>query len=259
MIVTDEIEDLVDAASAAIEALAYPDCTDDVAGMMCESAGESLRAAAISELLINGDADRFYHGLMNSARVSRYYLTRSQRAGHSDFRCAASRTDGLLDALAAADFKTATEIAALSPDLWMKDDEYEDEFLFASFIHQSLGTTPDVSNVDELFRRMNEAGGSSAKRELCSALHEARQELFDSAFEVLLEERVASIARDRELFESTIVLETSARVYIEGLAVLRLAERAGLKTQREYLFCPEIARSPMIEPFAEDQYPELNI
>jgi hypothetical protein len=33
-------------------------------------------------------------------------------------------------------------------------------------------------------------------------------------------------------------------VSIEGLALLRLADRRGIPTEREYLFCPSLARLP---------------
>ena len=37
-------------------------------------------------------------------------------------------------------------------------------------------------------------------------------------------------------------------IYVEGLAVLRLATLQGLMTEANYLFCPSIAR--LTEPFA---------
>ena len=39
------------------------------------------------------------------------------------------------------------------------------------------------------------------------------------------------------------------RVFVEGLAILRLAERRGLRTEREYRYCPSLARTPMRTPF----------
>ena len=39
------------------------------------------------------------------------------------------------------------------------------------------------------------------------------------------------------------------QVYVEGLAMLRIADRLGLKTQGEYLYCPSLARVSMQKPF----------
>ena len=39
------------------------------------------------------------------------------------------------------------------------------------------------------------------------------------------------------------------QVFVEGLAILRLAERRGLTTQAEYQYCPSLARVPMRTPF----------
>jgi hypothetical protein len=259
MLVTIDIGDLHHEARATIEALDDPDFDMRVIGMFSADLNDTFRAVAISELLISGDTDRFLHALMRSARTRLYYLQRAQRESHLDFYSATSRADGLFDALAASDFEIASEIAKQSPSEWMNEDEYEDDFLYALFIHHMLTGDASDAKAEEILKRLTHATGdrSQTRLNICTALHLNQQETFDSAFDELLGERVAQVAREREIFESTTVLEANLRVSVEALALLRLAERAGLKTQPEYLFCPELARMPMVEPFPDDGYPRL--
>ncbi len=44
-------------------------------------------------------------------------------------------------------------------------------------------------------------------------------------------------------------------VFVEGLALLGLAERRGMSTEAEYVFCPAEAREPASLPFPDDRYP----
>ena len=39
------------------------------------------------------------------------------------------------------------------------------------------------------------------------------------------------------------------QVYVDGLALLRIAERLKLPLQSEYLYMPSLARVPMQQPF----------
>jgi hypothetical protein len=73
---------------------------------------------------------------------------------------------------------------------------------------------------------------------------------FDEAFDWLLDARAAEIEANRERGQlETPEVEAERRVFVEGLAVLRLAEMRGLATQREYRYCPSLARVPMQAPF----------
>jgi hypothetical protein len=93
------------------------------------------------------------------------------------------------------------------------------------------------------------AGEESARLTVCRALAISDQEAFDAAFEARLRERRASIAADKErgrLEEPEIV--TEQYVFVEALALLRIAELRGLSTQEEYPYCPSVARLSVIRP-----------
>ncbi len=48
------------------------------------------------------------------------------------------------------------------------------------------------------------------------------------------------------------VVIAERQIYIEGLAILRIADKLGFVTQSEYRFCPSIARVAMVKPFPDE-------
>ena len=67
---------------------------------------------------------------------------------------------------------------------------------------------------------------------------ERDQNTFDEAFDALLKEQEAKIAADKARcqMEDPIVM-AQRLVFVEGLAILRLAEGRELTTQLEYQYC----------------------
>ena len=86
-------------------------------------------------------------------------------------------------------------------------------------------------------------GTPSARLDVCRALLNRDQTAFDEAFDKLIQEQDAKIAADKARFQLEEPEVMSQRlIFVEGLAVLRLATLHGLKTEPDYLFCPSIAR-----------------
>ena len=48
-----------------------------------------------------------------------------------------------------------------------------------------------------------------------------------------------------------------SEVFVEGLALLRLAERLGFELRDDYPMCPGIARLRPGKPFPDDMFPEI--
>jgi immunity protein 49 of polymorphic toxin system len=219
------------------------------------------RAIGICLLLQDADTDAFFHWLIQAAVARRHQLRGLQRAGLAREPVRrASLLAGFVDAVAASQWALAGEIAALSADAWMEGEEYEDDFAWGRFLHLAARDTPDLMALRAEMVRLEHAleGGTSVRLDLCRALLSRDQSAFDAAFDALLAEHEASTTAILESDSSRaqdVCFEPNRLVLVEGLAVLRLAERLGLRTRREYPFCPGAARLATYAPFEPLAWP----
>jgi hypothetical protein len=244
-----------------LDELPYNNALNEI-GSMCELISHGYRSLAICKLLLDGDTDAWYHDLIRSARTRLYYLTRCHNENYlTNPRIMASRNEPFFDALAAGQVELAAEIAVLSAQDWWQEDEYEDDFCYAHFLHRYItfvsGMEYELSAILQQFETSLQ-GDASARLEVCKGLFTRDQQAFEDAFDQLINERTSQI----ELEELTalgeeMTFQTERRVFIEGLAILRIAANVGLTTIREYLYCPFLARLPMKRPFSDDGYPRL--
>ena len=221
-------------------------------GQISNDLCNKLRALAIIALLTEGDSDKFLHNLVRSGHVREIFLARLKQADYqAEHHLASGRFDALLDAVASSDVELAQRIAWLSPRTWETQREYEDDFCYAQILHRlvhgvqaALVYQPFIDRFEEILD-----GQASARLDVVRALVARSQTDFEESFEALLQERqdeiAANIAR-YQLEEPQIVAER--QIFIEGLALLRLAGIVGLTTQTEYLYCPSNARLPMRNP-----------
>ncbi len=218
-----------------------------------------LRALGIMGLLTTGDSQKFLNSLVRSGRVRETYLARMKQAGiQHDHHLAAGRCDGLVDAIASGDRDLAYRIAWASPRNFDPRREYEDDFCFAQVLHRLVHGVQAASVFQPFLDRYEVVleGQPSARLDVLRALVTHAQAEFDVAFEVLLQERQNVIADEeaRSRLETPQVI-SERLVYVEGLALLRVALAQGLKTQREYLYCPANARAELRGPLPEGPPP----
>jgi hypothetical protein len=230
-----------------------PDYPLDQLGSLSLEVSEKLRGMAIIVLLTKGDSDTFYHNLMRSGIAREIYLRRCRDSGLlGDHHRASGRYEPFLDAVAAGDFALAGRIAALSPAEWMADHEYEDDYCYARSLFALIAVPTDVEALPDLTAKWEAFldGEPSAKLAVVRALQQVNQREFNEGFSDLLRERKMQIAADiaRGQFEKPTVI-AQRQVFIEGLALLRLAGVRGLTSEAEYMYCPAIARRPMRKPF----------
>jgi hypothetical protein len=253
----DLVADEIDFCMANIE---HPGCTLALAGRFYEDLAAGLRAMAISYLLLHADSDGFHIELIISGHARRHYLARCAREGYSDFHRASSRAESFFDAVAAHDWDLARDIAALSPPEWLEGAEYEDDSCYARFLYRYLSSEVIPAELEALLVRFEVAleGASSARLDLCKALLGRTQKAFDAAFDELIMERQAEIEEERSgIAGEDVAAALRTHVFIEGLAILAIAERAGLQTGRDYPLCPALARLPMTEPRPADTFPPI--
>ena len=143
----------------------------------------------------------------------------------------------------------------LVPDQWAPDREYEDDYCYAEILHQLLHEELSQTSIEKLFKRYDDwlDGEVHTRLDVCRAIADKNQTAFEEAFTLIISERELQIENNkaRGQLEDPQVL-SQRQIYIEGLALLRLAELKGLETQSEYQYCPSIARIPMQTPFPDE-------
>lgn len=236
-----------------LQGLTNPEYPVEELGGLGLELSQKLRALAIMGLLVAADSNSFYHNLIRSGRVRVTYLEKMRASGRLDdhHRCS-GRFEPLMDAIAADDFNLAMRIVELSPAEFREGHEYEDDYCYARILSRWIAKMPDDSETPGLIDRFGAylEGKPNARLAVCRALAVKDQAAFDEAFANLLDERDLEIeaAKERGQLEEPQVVALR-RVWVEGLAILRLAERRGLHTEQEYRYCPSLARQPMQKPF----------
>jgi hypothetical protein len=200
----------------------------------------NYRIAAIGQLLLLGDAAAFQLDLYKSGRGYLYFLE-----GADEAQLITSRAVPFFDALGARDFEGAREIARRSRRTWASGIEYEEDFLYMEFIMgHFFRDLPDTAAA-ALLQRYERAlqGTEDVRLDVCKALLTRQGEEFNSALDRMMAQREARQTRLREKGSlSEEAWATECQVSIEGLALVTLAERAGLPVRSDYLFIPSLAR-----------------
>jgi hypothetical protein len=198
------------------------------------------RRIGVSNLLMSGEPEAFFGYLSRGARAFAYFLE-----GAPPEKKKTSRSEPYFDALACGDDGAAAAIASHSRPTWNEGEEYEDDFLYPWFLMSrfTLGTRPAaLDHILDRWARVLE-GGEDPRLELCRALYQRDQDLFDQSLEVVLSNRQED---DRNRIEAERMppddVPTLAKVWVELLALLRLAESCGLRTQEHLPLAPSIAR-----------------
>jgi hypothetical protein len=171
-----------------------------------------------------------------------------------------SRTEAVFDAVVAAAPRLAREIVDLSPTDWMPDGEYEDDFCYYAFLHGVLAD-PTLARPAQLVALADRfegvlAGEPSPRLALCRALLAHDPDRFADAFEALLAQRERDVGASRLSDDPS--AEPRRHVFIEGLALLRLAADAGLPTAPGHRTCPDLARSLVAGPLPDDLWAEMD-
>jgi hypothetical protein len=229
-------------------------------GKRCHEISRHYRALGICSLLVEGDIDEFFHNLIRSAQTRQYFLDRCRQENYlSDFYLAASFNGPFFDAVAANQFQLAGAIARLSPQEWHERDEYEDDFAYAHFLHGLvLNQTEGLAQGPAILERFERAleGPLSPRLAVCKAMLTRDTDDFESAFGELLAAREAEMAAARlTVAAEEETFEPESGVFVEGLALLKLAGRLGVTPAPEHTMCPSMARRTDYRPFVPDGFP----
>ncbi len=257
MSLSETKEEIVELVEENLEVIAtgYPMAE---VGDTFEDVAKNLEALGCCKLLLELDVDRFHRDLVWAGYARRYFLKRSQVEQHVDFHHARSRCNSFFCAIAAGDIALAAEIGALSPEAWMPDGEYEEDFAYFRFVHLLLAgadpgqTAPLVEQIETV------QGKPSPRLSVVQAFQAGDAAAFEAAFTALADARNDQADAQLDAFMGDPSYRPRASVFVEGLALLRLAElrRLGPK-RREYPRCPYAARATRVSPQPEDIFVEL--
>jgi hypothetical protein len=188
------------------------------------------RRAAIASLLQSGRSNEFYRRLQRSGSAFLYFLR-----GTPPNATRLSDSAPFLDAIVAGDFATADEIAQRSNHTWLKDEEYEEDFLFYEFLMVYAMPGVLITDATKLLDRWEEclAGTDDTRLGVCRALIGDDPDAFDQALTDYLDARELEQRKQLPMLEPE-AAATEASVSIEGLALRQIAARRGLATMAEH-------------------------
>ncbi len=228
-----------------------------------ESLSELFQGLAICHLLVEANVDKFRENLVRSGHARRYFLRKSQEEGNNhDRHLALSRSEAFLDSVVAGDLGLARDIVRLSSEVWEKNWEYEDDFCFFLFLHtivKNLDPFPalELRTILERFEQSLE-GGFSTRLDVCKALVSQDEEEFANTLHVLLEEKQEQIDNERSsIMEDQFLFWPRSVVFVEGLALLKIAEIVGMQIDEEFPLCPQEARFPTVDKQYVDLFADL--
>jgi hypothetical protein len=230
------------------------DLSSDQVGEVCCRLSEYFQSLAICHLLENADTEQFRENLVRSVYSRRHFLQRCRDEGENSSRyLALSRSDAVLDALVSGRLDLASEVGALSKETWDPRWEYEDDLCFFLFLHLFIRDRSPAgrSSRDEVLTRFERAleGARSNRLEVCRALESGDTDEFASTLNALLDEKKEQSDQERRRIVSdevpAILFWPRSFVSIESLALLRLAEIAGMPIDNDFPLCPSLGRLPV--------------
>lgn len=210
-----------------------------------EDTSRSFQALAITNILIGYNQESYISNLLSSAFTLQYYLQRGKIENNDAHYIAISRSDAFFDAIAGGSITLARGIASLSPKKWIEDGEYEDDFCYFSFLHSLITSIPDIPlSLEPVINRFEECVTEDSLNRLavCKSFYHRDNDTFAYAFNSLL----AQFENEREnrypQYLDIADLTPKNYLFIEGLALLKIAEILNFTVDQEYLFCPSIAQ-----------------
>ena len=206
----------------------------------------SHRQYALILLLLDADRSGFFANLRQSALIQTKLLALSKKGGAHLSRF--SRASNLLPffcALAAGDEPLASSLTVASDTPFDEDYEFKEDHTYARFVHAYVSNHYTIQAeheklIGEFYQDVEES--TTARYMICNAFFTYDSEKWQEGLIELLAEHEAIFEKkgERLVYDPT-EFATDQFVMVEGLALLFLAKKAGLKSEDEYKFLPSIA------------------
>ncbi|WP_164002341.1 Imm49 family immunity protein [Pyxidicoccus caerfyrddinensis] len=214
--------------------------TTPVVGWAFERVCRYYRARGCAAFFLTGRAESLHRDLQRSGAAHAYFVAHAP-----DGDTLTSRADPFFDAIACGDEAGARSIARHSPREARPGQEHLEDFLYVRLLMQRffLGATDaEVGSCLAKFEAAVAEGPPSERLEVCRALLTGDGEAFHAAFLTLIDAHRAwyetGLQKGRIPEE---VWAIDGCMFIEGLALLRLARAARLSIAEEYPLIPSLA------------------
>lgn len=203
---------------------------------------QQYRRLGIATLLLEADPRAFHTALQKSAFAYLYFSNCAKEATKATGFAMAP----FLDAVASGNHDCAQAIARHSRGTWNRDEEYEEDFLYPWFLMNRYYLGATKAQVQAILSRYEEVVGENEDIRLlvCKSLNEGDGKAFARWLKVLIRswsERYKKLMRSESIPEEE--FSTEGQVFVEGLAVLGIADRLGFKTELEYRHIPSLVRN----------------
>jgi hypothetical protein len=230
-----------------------PDTPIEGLGDLSLEVSYKLRTLAILAILAKASTDGFVHSCTRAARARRLYLQRLVNDGiDRDHHFVSGCYEPLLDAIAAGDMPLVQEIDKLSPADFRPPDEYEDDYCYAQLLQRLCRDPVPEAELEPLLERFETYldGDDNPRLPVCRALVNRDEDGFEQAFEdfLLTLAQIIQEKIDRGGYVENVHVFAQRLISIEGLALLRIADLRGIRTESDYLYCPSLARLPASRP-----------
>ncbi|MFK7852589.1 MAG: Imm49 family immunity protein [Granulosicoccus sp.] len=240
------------AYDAAFWAMAFEDENYDLAalGDISLELGRKLRAIGILGLMATGDNSHLHDNLRRSGDYRVQYLQRVFKAKRDDqHHYVWGRLNPVFDIVASGDNAQIASIAQYSPGEFYTNREYLPDYCYANLLSTfSLGPSHAIENDELRISSMLEQyeqwldGETDPRFEICSAIALSDEAGFLDAFDMLLAQRVDSIEERRSTDLEDILIATERLIFVEGLALLRIARQRSFNVDEDFIMCPRSAR-----------------
>ncbi|OJT25273.1 hypothetical protein BO221_13080 [Archangium sp. Cb G35] len=247
-----ELEDLREEAADSIDIIFDDLFAETLSEGKAEDLVELVREVcmhfhtlATTTLLIDASPQYFFYNLCCAAENWRRLLAHLHSQG--DALPPSSDNTPLLGAVAAGQWELARALCHLSATA-RAEEEYEDEFVWAHMLQEFIALPVGRAFPEVLLSRYERVLEEEQpdRLELFQALLVADGNRFFAAFQRVLQ------SHERETEARAVGFGMSPDkfvayrfIWFEGLALLRLAERVGLRSDEPFLYCPPLARVAM--------------
>jgi len=205
-----------------------------------------FRRMGCGTLLAGGDTSFFFQGLFFAADAYLQLLERKERDPSlaDPYDLARGRAEPLLDALALGDAELVRRIDARAQTQYREGMEYEEDFWFFMLLPRLLDPSVGEPETREELGQMHQAlqGIVYPRYDAVVALARGDREGFEAALEALTQAWASQMERDAESERGNpYALATESEIFVEGLALVRLARIRGMPTRQEYRLIPAAA------------------